>query len=397
MPFLLLPVLTHYMSPAEFGQVGVFQSLYTMFLAICGLGTSGAIVRQSYDADAEGVGVYIFNALLILIATSISLMVILWLGSELLSDWMKIQKQFFFYALLAAAMVFILNILLGQFQVAEKPLQYGVTQVGHSLLNISLSLVGIIIMSAGALGRIGGIVLAAVFFGIFALIILHAIGRMTYRINTGDMRSALRFGVPLLPHELGTFAVNWLSLFIINIKLDDKSVGLYLLAFQVSMVLGVLCDAFNRAYVPWLFSILKNEQPGYRIRVVKLTYIYFFMLAVVVSLSFLLSTWFVTFAFGANYAEASWMIGWLVLGQALGGAYLMVTNYIFYMRKTEGLSVISLIGNGINIILLLSLVPRFQLTGAIVAFVAARGMIFGMTWILANRLVPMPWGYYWSR
>lgn len=397
MPFLLLPVLTHYMSPAEFGQVGVFQSLYTMFLAICGLGTSGAIVRQSYDADAEGVGVYIFNALLILIATSISLIVILWLGSELLSDWMKIQEQFFFYALLAAAMVFILNILLGQFQVAEKPLQYGVTQVGHSLLNISLSLVGIIIMSAGALGRIGGIVLAAVFFGIFALIMLRAIGRMTYRINTGDMRSALRFGVPLLPHELGTFAVNWLSLFIINIKLDDRSVGLYLLAFQVSMVLGVLCDAFNRAYVPWLFSVLKAEHPESRIQVVKLTYIYFAVLASIIALAFSVSPWIMGLAFDEKYVEASWMIGWLVLGQALGGAYLMVTNYIVYVRRTELLSVITLLGSAVNIALLFALVPIFGLTGAIVAFVAARGMIFAMTWYFAQRLVRMPLGYFWTR
>lgn len=395
--FLLLPVLTHYLSPAEFGLVGIFQSLYTMFLATSGLGIAGAIVRQSYDVDAKGVGVYIFNALLILIATTVSLLVILWLGGGYVADWLKIPGEYFLYALLAADMVFILNILLGQFQVAQKPVQYGMTQVSHSLLNILFSLVGVIILSAGALGRIGGIVLAAVLFGMFALIMLRATGRIIYQINTGDMRSALRYGVPLLPHELGTFFINWLSLFIINMKLDGSSVGLYLLAFQVSMVLGVICDAFNRAYVPWLFSVLKTDHPESRIHLVKLTYIYFAVLIAIITLSFSVSQWFVSIAFDDKYGEVAWMIGWLVLGQALGGAYLMVTNYIVYMRRTERLSVITLLGSAVNVTLLFGLIPSFGLQGAILAFVTARGVVFAMTWYSAQRLVPMPWGYFWSR
>lgn len=180
-------------------------------------------------------------------------------------------------------------------------------------------------------------------------------------------------------------------------NLDAGSAGLYMLAFQVSMVLGVICDALNRAYVPWLFSILKAELPAERLLVVRLTYIYFAVLIAIVAFAFSVAHWFVGIAFGEKYAEAAWMIGWLVLGQAFGGAYLMVTNYIAYNRRTERLSLITLLGSAVNVALLFTLMPAFGLQGAIIAFVVARVSIFVMTWYSAQRLVPMPWWYRWTK
>lgn len=391
LPFLLLPVLTHYLLPSEFGQVGIFQGLYTFFLATCGLSVAGAVVRQTYDVSQEGIGVYIFNALLILVATTVFYGLFIIFAKDWISESFDIPKEFLLPALLAASMVFILNVLLGQFQVKEKPVYYTVFQVGHSVLNISLSVIGVVVLAAGAMGRVGGIVVAAVVVGLLALFALWKIGRLKFRFDPGDIKSALRFGVPLMPHELGTFLLNWLSLFVLNSMLDSSQAGFYLLAFQISMVLGVVCDAFNRAYVPWLFSILTKDGLKERVLVVKLTYAYFAGLAVVVGLAFALSPWLVSVIFDELYAEAAWMVGWLVLGQALGGAYLMFTNYILFMRKTEILSGITLVSNAVNILLLFFLVPTIGVTGAIIGFIAARALILALTCFVSVKLVPMPW------
>lgn len=391
LPFLLLPIFTHYLTPAEFGLVGLFQGLYVFFLATCGLSIAGAIVRQTYDVDREGIAVYIFNALLILAATTTSFAIFIWICGDALSDSLLIPSDFFFPALIAAAMIFVLNVLLGQFQVTQTPVRYGIFQVGHSLLNISLSLVGVVILSAGAMGRVGGIVIAAIVAGVTAMFVLWCVGRLIARVEPADIKSALRFGIPLLPHDLGTFMLNWLSLFVLNTMLDASHVGIYLLAFQTSMALGVVCDAFNKAFVPWLFSILKTGSAQDRTNVVRLTYVYIAFLGIVVFLGFWLSPWFISLAFGAAYQEAAWMIGWLLLGQALGGAYLMFTNYILFMRRTELLSAITLVANAVNIAFLFTLVPVLGTGGAIIGFVTTRALIFLLTWAFSIRLVPMPW------
>ena len=390
-PFLLLPLLSRYLTPADFGDVGIFQGLYTFFLAISGLGVAGAVVRQSYDTENKGIAVYIFNALLILAATTTVYAVALYCTSGLLAESLDIPSEFFFPALMAASMVFVLNILLGQFQVQQRPLYYGLFQITHSFLNVSLSIAGVIVLSAGAFGRVGGIVLAAIVFGIIALFVLKAIERIKIQINVPNIKSALRFGVPILPHELGTFMLNWISIFAVNSILNKHAAGLYFIAFQISMIIGVFCDAFNKAYVPWLFSILsKNEKEG-RLSAVKLTYLYMAVLSLLVLLAFTVAPWFVRFAFEERYASAAWIVGWLILGQALGGCYLMVTNYVLYSRRTEIMSAITVVANMVNLALLFWLVPIMGLQGAIIGFVVTRAIIFVLTWGCAAKLVPMPW------
>lgn len=391
LPFLLLPILTDYLVPAEFGRVGIFQGLYTFFLATCGLSVAGAVVRQTYEVAEAEIAAYIFNALLILAATTAVYALVIYAGLDWFSSILKVPREFFFPALLAASMVFIFNLLLGQFQVKEKPLAYTAFQVGSSALNIGLSMLGVIVLSAGAMGRVGGIVVAAVIFGSMSLFVLHRIGRLRFEYKPADMHSALRFGVPLMPHELGTFLLNWLSLFVLNSMIGTSQTGLYLLAFQISMALGVMCDAFNRAYVPWLFSVLSGTSHQDRATVVKLSYLYFLGLVIVVGLTFLIAPWLVSLIFNQLYAGAAWMVGWLVLGQALGGAYLIFTNYIMFTRKTEILSGITLLSNGVNIVLLFTLVPAIGLSGAVVGFVAARALILLITCFVATSLVPMPW------
>ena len=80
-----------------------------------------------------------------------------------------------------------------------------------------------------------------------------------------------------------------------------------------------------------------------------------------------------------------------VFPQYLGGAYLLVTNYILFMRRTELLSVITLVANAVNIALLFTLVPVLGISGAIIGFVTTRALIFLLTWAFSIRVVSMPW------
>ncbi|HDW3177945.1 TPA: polysaccharide biosynthesis protein, partial [Escherichia coli] len=48
-PFLLLPILTHNLTPNEYGQVAMFQTLISGVAALTGLNTIGAANRKYYD------------------------------------------------------------------------------------------------------------------------------------------------------------------------------------------------------------------------------------------------------------------------------------------------------------------------------------------------------------
>jgi len=48
-PFALLPILTRYLSPAEYGEIAMFQTLLAGLAAVTGFSVAGACNRKYYD------------------------------------------------------------------------------------------------------------------------------------------------------------------------------------------------------------------------------------------------------------------------------------------------------------------------------------------------------------
>jgi len=154
---------------------------------------------------------------------------------------------------------------------------------------------------------------------------------------------------------------------------------------------GIVFDAINKAYMPWLFEKLKEDNYKEKKKIVKLTYLWFLIIMLGVLFSFILSPSLVLYIAGEDYAQAGEIIGWLILGQGFQGMYLMVTNYIFFAKKTSLLSVASIIAGLLNLFLLIVLVPVLGLKGAAIAFALSMGARFFITWLVAYKSHSMPW------
>jgi len=68
--------------------------------------------------------------------------------------------------------------------------------------------------------------------------------------------------------------------------------------------------------------------------------------------------------------------------------YLMVTNYVFYSKRTGLLSAVTIFSGVLNVGLLLLLVESQGLAGAAIAYSIAMGVRFLLTWWVAQRRVP---------
>src|SRR5690606_10136870 len=106
---------------------------------------------------------------------------------------------------------------------------------------------------------------------------------------------------------------------------------------------------------------------------------------------FFVGPWAIQVVAGPGYEQAGEVIGWLLLGQAFGGMYLMVTNYVFYSRRPGLLSLATIVSGLINISLLLLFVTLLGLTGAAIAVSTAMSIRFLLTWWVAQKRHPMPW------
>ncbi|CAE79558.1 oligosaccharide flippase family protein [Bdellovibrio bacteriovorus] len=390
-PFLALPFFTKYLSADEYGLVGLFQGVFTIFLAVVGLGVAGSVVKKRGDLNDHEFGVYNFNLLLIWLASGVVIAFLVALLNPYLTGYFVVSSFVIWAGFFYAFFTFATNIQLAILQSENKSYTYSFIQVMSVVLNVLLGVIAVRYFMASGESRVLSMVIASVVMAFCSIIFIVKSKRVIFFYNVEHIKMAMRFGVPLMPHGLTIFLSNWASLFVLKMFVDADSVGIYLFAFQLSMVLGVACDAFNRAYVPWLFSHLKVNLFKDKVRIVKVTYVHFVVTLGVAISSFYLGPTFIKFVFSREYWESAEIVGILVLGQAFGGMYLMVTNYLFFMERTTILSAVTISTNILGLGLCFLLVQDFGLVGAAYAFLFTRVISFVFVWIASSRIYNMPW------
>lgn len=70
-PFLMLPILTRYLTPKDYGIVSMFQVLAAVIAPFSGLALHGAISRQYFERDRINFPQYLGNCLYILVVSTL--------------------------------------------------------------------------------------------------------------------------------------------------------------------------------------------------------------------------------------------------------------------------------------------------------------------------------------
>ena len=393
-PFALLPILTRYLTPAEYGEVAIFNTLVGALSAFVGLSAVGAAGRKYYDGNlgTNELKHFIGACLQILLASSAIVFAVLYVMRGSLTEWLSLKTQWILWAVFVSATSVVIQLRLGQWQVRKEARRYGVLQIAQSTLNVLLSLWLVIFLLQGADGRITAQLWTAGLFGVLALVLLKNENLLSFFVWKPDhLKEILKFGVPLIPHIGGIFLLSTVDRFIINAELGLTDVGIYMVAVQLTGAMSLIFDAINKAYVPWLYERLRRDQIDEKRQIVRYTYAWFVIVLLGAGLAFVIGPWVVTFIAGQQYALAGDVIGWLALGQAFIGMYLMVTNYTFYSKRTGLLSLASITSGIINVVLLIVLIKFMGLEGAAIAFSISMALRFLLTWWVAQLCHPMPW------
>jgi len=393
-PFLLMPVMTRYLTQEEYGQVAMFQTVIAALSAVVGLSVHGAANRKFFDSDLSEITLRKFNGSclqILLLSTLVITIVIIELKEEL-GKALGTPVDWILLALIISFSSFIAQIRLGQWQIRKKAKYFGLFQVSQSMLNMLCSLFFVVVFLTGGEGRVNAQVVVAIVFSFLSLYLLYKDKLVIFfQWNPVLIKEALSFGVPLVPHVVGGFLLLSLDRFVVNKELGLVNVGIYMVAVQLSSILKVIFQSINKAYSPWLFEKLKNNNFQEKQKIVKMTYLYFVVMFIVALMAFLLGPFFVVLIAGEKYREAGSIIGLLCLGNIFNGMYLMVTNYIFYSKKTAKLSIVTILSGGVNVALLFLLVKPYGLVGAAVAFAISGFVMFLFTWFLSMYCYRMPW------
>ena len=364
--------------------------------ALIGLSVHGAANRRFFDEGVSNTELARFNGnclFILLISTVVGVFILNFIDLAV-AKYLGVPNDWVYLGVISVFFGFVLNIRLGQWQVRGKAKLFGFTQVMNALLAFSFSLLLIVLLHLGAEGRIYGIVLTSLIIGSVSYYTLRSDGLVLFKYNKYDFRAALSFGVPLIPHVLGSFLLLSVDRLVINKELGLEMTGIYMVAVSLGSVFNLIFSSINKAYSPWLFEQLKSINQAEKKSIVSMTYIYIVFLILIGFLVLFIGPPILKIIIGEKFHQAADLVPMIVAGQIFLGMYFMVTNYIFYVKKTKYLSYITISSGVINIGLLFVLIPYYGLSGAALAFIIANFWQFICTWIVSAKLYAMPWALW---
>lgn len=389
-PLLILPVLTYYLSTSDVGMIAVFTAAVGIATPLVGVNISYAVRRRYFDADGDGFAIYLANGLGLLAAgTVVLLAAVVTIGGPI-TRVTGLPVGWLAAAVVLAALQEFLQVPLTIFQVERQPVRYARVQVTKSAVAAGLTAILVIALAAGWHGAVVAMLLTAALVALLVGVPALA-SRITWRYDTGSMRHALRYGGGLIPHTLGTMGIRSIDRFMIAYYSTASENGLYSVGAQVGLAVSLVADGFNRAWSPWLYAGLAENDPATDRRIVRLAYTYFAAIAGVAALVWLAGPLVVRLILAREFHPAGRFVGWVVLGLAFNGMYLVIAGMVFYSGKTLIVSAITICSATLSVAFMFLLVPRSGAMGAAQATALAFFLKFVLTWIAANRLRPMPW------
>jgi O-antigen/teichoic acid export membrane protein len=391
--FLLLPVYTAAMAPAEFGVFSLMLSLSGLLAIVYRLGLDGALLRLHFDVSSpRRPALYLTMAAVTLGAVVLFTAVFAVIGAPLF-DTIFPGVGFLPYGLLALAITATMAfqyVPSALFRATERPGRFLGFALGAFGTGVAVTLVFLLVVPLGAVGGL----LGQLGTGIAVVLVTGAILVRFRRpaFDRGLAREGLAFGLPLVPHGMAAWVLSlsdrWLIGLLIGVPVlqAQAAVGIYSFGYVIAQVVSLVAMSFNSAWVPFFFA--RGEGPrGPRIltEMTTLSIAGLGLLAVgIAALAPEVTQLLAVGRWGEEARVAADVMQLVALAFLAHGFYFMVVSVVFLQRRTAGLPLITLGAGAVNVGANLLLIPALGIMGAAWSTLAGYLVLAGVTWWYAR-------------
>ena len=390
-PFLLLPILTRALSPADYGEVIIFTLLVTLSSSLCGLSVHAAVSVKWFERHQRDFPRLVGSALLVAVLSTLVCGAALVAVSDVLRTRLELATPFWFMAAAQNGATTLVGVRAGLWQSQGRPLPAAAMQVAAAAMNMTLSLIGVFALEMGGEGRIYGSVSASVVCAAAAAWLLFHMGEARWSADRTDVKELARFGLPLVPHAFAGALLVTADRFSVSTILGPEALGVYGTAAQIGMAMSVLGDALVKAASPWMYAQMASRTPRASLRMVGATYA-----LIPAWLLIALALWMAIRAAGSlivgpRYVDAIDLSLWFFLGGAMSASSTSIAGLFFFTSKTEWLSVATMVAALFALVCAPALTRAFGVQGAAVSFFAIQMCALVAGWALSLWVQPMPW------
>lgn len=260
--FVLLPILTSYYNPTEFGVYSIILLFSALSSTIFYLGASSALGRFYYEEDSEVYQKQIVSAaVLITICGAVLLIGLATIFGETISILLfntPLYKLHIILSLSAVAFIFLMNTMTLILRYQKKSKMFMIVTLSGVLSNFVITYALVAHYKFGILAPIYGTFWSTGFCILY--LFLSNIKLFSLKLNPLHFKQILVFGSQQAIIGLLFYLVTWVDQWIIKDLLPMSNVGIYSVGYKLGSVLNViLIIPFSMIWAPIRMQYSNNS------------------------------------------------------------------------------------------------------------------------------------------
>lgn len=375
--FLLLPILTYYLTPSDIGIIGYVQVIIQLFIVIFMFGFESAQTRFIHDGNksARELGSFFYTINITILFFFIVLSIIVYLfGFNLYTLLGSEEIPYYPYIVVIFGIVLtevFIQLLIGYYISIRNYKKTIILQFFHFLMASLLSIILIVFFDFKAEGRFFGILLSNILFILFFY--KEYLNKFFKKFEKNNLKYATILGFPIMIHSLGSVLLSFSDRIILEKYTSLTELGIYTLGYQLGMIMSVIVTAINRSWQPNFFNLMNSDkslnEKKYEFR--KFIAFWFIGVSSLTYLIILFSKEMILFVFPESYSSVVFIVPLIILGYFFQGIYHILNSIIYFYKKHYLMPFLTFFLVAINIIINLILIPRIGMYGAAISTIAS--------------------------
>ena len=364
---LLFPIYTSFLSPQDFGIIGLMSITVSLLTRFVSSPLNSAFTRFYYAPEyREKSGILLFNLFLWALLIITCFAVIFWRISEYLAG-VLLQDRNLAHLLKIYALILFLqpfsSLFLCLLRMLERAKYFVFTSISSLLLSAGLTLYLLTVLKKGVLALIVGNLLSLIVTIIMVLPVF--IKKSTFKLSRSTLIPPLKYAYPLLLSEYSNLLIQSGDRYVLRIFNSVSMVGLYSFGYQIAGILQTaLVTPLKQALQP---VVLKQEEDPEAIRhLLRMGATYFYLIGCAACLLISLFSREILMLFARK--EVFWA-AWVIV-PTITYSYVQhgLGNFVGWgmglMKKSFHVSGIVLVAALVNIGLNFLFVPQWGMLGA---------------------------------
>lgn len=369
--FLLLPVFTAVLSPAEYGRLGLLITIQGGLTVALSAGMETGVFRRYFylEGDRDAQRRFIASAWQSLagaapiLAAVIAGLIVIFVPTSAIFIPSEATVAVFGAAVVVAATIVPLTVLRAEHRLKG----YIVLTLTAGIATAALTVLFVAVLKTGVLGYFVATLVAGIITLGTAMYIVpwRSVWHFERGFDRAGMRSTLAIALPLIPHTLSHWSLVLMDRAVLAVLVLPPALGVYTLASNLALPALILVLSLNQGFMP---SYARAQAGPSAVKELRNSITVQVLLVLFIGCAVALLAPLAVGVMAPSYADAAALVPWLALGYVFLGVYYVPMNAIsLIIGRTTFVWIFTVFAAGVNLGMIYVLVPTDGLMAAAVA------------------------------